>query len=88
MCYEFSEMLELDFGRWGFVALEIVSLGIPDWRNNVNKNTRQESVGYALETVETLAVGLIWLEHKVHVGWKVGLGAFILKICVLSEQGG
>lgn len=88
MCYECSEMLELDFGRWEFVALEIVRLGVPDWRNNMNKNTRQESVGYALGTVETLVVGLLWLEHKVHVGRKVGFGAFILKICVLSEQGG
>lgn len=49
--YKYSEVLELDLGRWGvFVVLEIeiVRMGIPEWGNNVSKDTRQRSVEYVL----------------------------------------
>lgn len=36
-----------------------VRMGIPDQRNNVNKDTRQKSMGYVLATGETLGVGVV-----------------------------
>lgn len=51
----------------------------------MSKYTRQRSVEYVLGRVETLAIGLIWLEYKVYVGRKVG---WAFERFVLSEQGG
>lgn len=52
----------------------------------MSKDTRQRSVEYVLGAVETLAIGLIWLEYKVHVGRKVGWDLSLRDLCSENKE--